>query len=112
MAGVTEAHLSKHGFNLFHDDVQVYRLEVVSQLNGEIVCQYLEELSQEIGIPRQIVSDHGNDIKKGIELFCVSHHKPIYTYDITHKTATQRYFRALSYLAKFSKPMWSHIATG
>lgn len=87
VTGVTQAHLSKHGFNLLHDDVQMLRMEVVSQLNGEIVCQYLEELSQEIGIPRQIVSDHGNDIKKGIELFCAYHRKPIYTYDITHKTA-------------------------
>lgn len=87
IAGVTHAHLSKHGFNLQHQDVQVYRLEIVSQLNGEIICQYLEELSQEIGIPQQIVSDHGNDIKKGIELFCHSHRKPVYTYDITHKTA-------------------------
>lgn len=87
VAGVTEAHLSKHGFNLRHDDVQVYMLKVVSQLNGEMVCQYLEQLSQQIGIPKQIVSDHGSDIKKGIELFCASHRKPIYTYDITHKTA-------------------------
>jgi hypothetical protein len=87
IAGVTAAHLSKHGFNLQHKDVQVYRLEVVSQLNGEIVYQYLEELSREIGIPCQIVSDHGNDIKKGIELFVEKHRKTIYTYDITHKTA-------------------------
>jgi len=87
IAGVTGAHLSKQGFNLQHKDVQVLKMEVVSQLNGEIVCQYLEELSQEIGIPQQIVSDHGSDIKKGIELFCASHRKPIYTYDITHKTA-------------------------
>ncbi|MEK8016881.1 MAG: hypothetical protein VSS75_008430 [Candidatus Parabeggiatoa sp.] len=87
IAGVTEAHLLKHGFNLLHDDVQVLTMFVISQLNGEIVCQYLEELSQKIGIPKQIVSDHGNDIKKGIELFCASHRKPIYTYDITHKTA-------------------------
>ena len=87
-------------------------MEIVSQLNGEIVCQYLEELSQQIGVPKQIVSDYGNDIKKGIELFCAYRSKPIYTYDITHKTATQRYFGTLSYLAKFSKSMWSHIATG
>lgn len=79
--------MSKHGFNLQHKDIQVYRLEVVSQLNGEIVCQYLEELSQKIGIPQQIVSDHGSDIKKGVELFVRNHRKPIYTYDITHKTA-------------------------
>jgi hypothetical protein len=87
IAGVTHAHLSKHGFNLQHKDVQVLRMEIVSKLSGEIVCQYLEELSIDIGIPQQIVSDHGNDIKKGIELFCSSHRKPIYTYDITHKTA-------------------------
>jgi len=30
-------------------------MEIVSQLNGEIIGQYLEELSQEIGIPQQIV---------------------------------------------------------
>jgi hypothetical protein len=87
VAGVTAAHLSKHGFNLQHKDVQVYRLEVVSQINGEIVHQYLEELSQKIGIPQQIVSDHGSEIKKGIELFVKKHRKTIYTYDITHKTA-------------------------
>jgi hypothetical protein len=87
IVGVTEAHLSKHGFNLQHKDVQVLKLEVVSQLNGEIVYQYLEALSQEIGIPKQIVSDHGCDIKKGIERFIGKHRKPIYTYDITHKTA-------------------------
>ncbi len=87
IAGVTVAHLSKHGFNLQHKDVQVLRMFVVSQLNGEVVYQYLEELSQEIGIPVQIVSDHGCDIKKGIELFIGKHRKPIYTYDITHKTA-------------------------
>ena len=55
IAGVTEAHLSKHGFNIQHKEVQVLRMVVVSQLNGEIVCQYLEELSQSIGIPQQIV---------------------------------------------------------
>lgn len=95
IAGVTYAHLSKHGFNLQHKDVQVLRMEIVSQLNGEMVCQYLEELSQEIGIPQQIVSDHGSDIKKGIELFCGAHRKPIYTYDITHKAAIEKYLGTL-----------------
>jgi len=102
VAGVSEAHLLKHGFNLLHDDVQILKMEVVSQLNGEIIYQYLEELSQKIGIPKQMISDHGLDIKKGIELFCAYQSKPIYTYDITHKTATQRYLGTLSYLAKFS----------
>lgn len=87
IAGTTKTHLSKHGFNLQHKDIQVLKIKVVSQLNSQIICQYLEELSQKVGVPQQIVSDHGSDIKRGVELFCSSHHKPIYTYDITHKTA-------------------------
>lgn len=106
IAGVTHAHLSKQGFNLQHKEVQVLRMEIVSPLNGEIIGQYLEELSQEIGLPQQIVSDHGNDIKKGIALFCNSHRKPIYTDDITHKTALEKSFGTLSSMAKFSKSMY------
>lgn len=87
VAGITQAHLSKCGFNLHHQDVVVLKMEVVSKLNGEIVHQHLEELSQQTGIPAQIISDHGSDIMAGINRFCDSHRKPTYSYDITHKTA-------------------------
>ena len=52
-----------------------------------MIFQILESLAQEIGIPQQIVSDHGSDIKKGVELFCQLHRNPSYNYDITHKLA-------------------------
>jgi len=87
IVGVTKAHLLKHGVNLQLKDVELLKLEVVNKLNGNIIYQYLENLSLSIGIPQQIISDHGSDLKKGIELFCNSHRKPTHTYDITHKMA-------------------------
>lgn len=95
VVGTTKAHLSIHGVKLQHKDVQVLKMEVVCQLNSQIIGQYLEELSQQVGIPQQIVSDHGSDIKKGIELFCQNHRKPIYTYDITHKISIEKTIRTL-----------------
>ena len=37
--------------------------------------------------PLQIISDHGSDIKKGIELYIAKNPGIIYTYDFTHQVA-------------------------
>ncbi len=40
-----------------------------------------------MGKPLQIISDHGSDIKKGIELYITENPQIIYTYDFTHQIA-------------------------
>ena len=40
-----------------------------------------------MGKPLQIISDHGSDIKKGIELYISQNPGIIYTYDFTHQVA-------------------------
>ena len=51
-----------------------------------MVKERLDVVKNRVGIPAQIVSDHGSDIKKGNELFCQDHPTVVYTYDISHKT--------------------------
>jgi len=73
---------------LYHENVETLALFPVKKSNGEIVYQQLEETALKTGVPRQIVSDHGSDIKSGIERFCEKNSRTIFTYDITHKAAT------------------------
>lgn len=86
--GVPKAHLESTNYQLTHQDVEVLQIVISKQFTGEKICGYLEEVSEEVGVPFQIVSDHGSDIKKGVELFCSNKGKEtICTYDITHKLA-------------------------
>ena len=73
------------GFNLSHQDVQVLKIAIDEHSNGDIVHQHLNDLAEEIGVPVQIISDHGSDLKKGIDLFIENHSDTCYTYDITHE---------------------------
>jgi hypothetical protein len=67
--------------------MQLLALEVVEHSTGEKVRESLEQLSRQAGEPVQIVSDHGSDLRKGIELFREAHPKTIHTYDISHRLA-------------------------
>lgn len=85
--GVSESHLAAHGFRLGHADVCALAVEVVEHSDGTVVHQQLVALAQRVGVPRQIVSDHGSDLAKGIRLFQQEQPEVIDTYDITHKMA-------------------------
>ena len=54
---------------------------------GEAVHRELERVVDRIGVPRLIVSDHGSEVKKGIERFREHHPTPATTYDMAHKGA-------------------------
>jgi hypothetical protein len=79
--GVSLEQMRKTGFNLTHKDVEVLDIVVTSNANYKLVKERLEIVSNRVGIPAQIVSDHGSDIKKGNELFCQEHPTVVYTYD-------------------------------
>jgi hypothetical protein len=72
---------------LQHGDLQVLALEPVSGSDGRVVEQQLEEVAKQTGEPREIVSDHGTDLKRGIEAFCQKHAPTSSVYDIAHQTA-------------------------
>lgn len=72
---------------LKHADVEVLEVAAMAQCRGEDLQQKIEKLSQAVGVPVQILADHGSDIKKGIRLFQEQHPEVIYTYDVTHQMA-------------------------
>ena len=59
----------------------------VTSSNGEIVYQQLGEAIEYTGVPKEIICDHGRDLKKGIEIFCNQHPQTCFIYDIKHKVA-------------------------
>jgi hypothetical protein len=69
---------------LRHDDVRLLALIPTEKSNGEIVDEQLEQTVLRTGIPRQIVSDHGSDVKKGSELFAARHPQTHVAYDAAH----------------------------
>ncbi len=81
---------------LRHDDMHVLAVIPTEHSTGEIVAAQLEQAAQRTGIPRQIVSDHGSDVKKGGELFAQRHPGTVVTYDAAHHGAIvlQRRFAA------------------
>ena len=73
--------------SLSHEDVEPIALFPVKESNGEIVYQQLEEAIQKTGIPREIIADHGSDVKAGIDKFCQKHQQTCSVYDIKHRSA-------------------------
>jgi hypothetical protein len=87
------------GFNLSHQDVHVLKIAIDEHSNGDIVHRHLKDLAFDTGVPIQIISDHGSDLKKRIrglsfcaqklkpriDLFLEDHNDICYTYDITHE---------------------------
>ena len=77
----------EQGVCLAHRDVQCLALEVLEHSNGEAIAQCLERLSGRIGPIRQIVADHGSDVKSGIGRYRQRHEGVRFTYDVTHQVA-------------------------
>jgi len=88
IVGCRLSHWRKLGRPLQLQDLAVFAIEPVEQSNGDIVQAQLEEVCQRFGIvPRNIVSDHGSDLKRGIELFQQHHPEVKASYDIAHMLA-------------------------
>jgi hypothetical protein len=85
--GVSESRFRQADFCLSQHDTEVLALEIFIHATGEAIAACLEGLSARIGVPKQIVSDQGSDIKKGIQLYQAKHPEVIYTPDLSHKIA-------------------------
>jgi hypothetical protein len=72
---------------LDHHQVTVLDLYVTAHCTGLDVNDRLEGLAQRIGVPEQIVCDHGSELSKGVRLFQTTHPEVVDTYDVTHQVA-------------------------
>lgn len=82
--GVTQQSLLENGYELCHKQVRVLDIYVQEHFNGQDVFNRLSVAKERTGIPVQIISDKGNDICKGIEMFCANNKGVIPTSDVTH----------------------------
>jgi hypothetical protein len=85
--GLRLCDLPPAGRSLSHADVEPIALLPVTHSDGDVVYQQLEQATAQTGVPREIISDHGTDVKAGIEKFCDRHPQTSAVYDIKHKTA-------------------------
>ena len=72
---------------LEHKDLRLLYLEPTEHSNGDKVKEQLEKVVAQTGVPREIVSDGGSDLKRGIELFRQAHPEIAPIYDVKHKMA-------------------------
>lgn len=86
--GIRQSELPPAELYINHEDVEPLALLPVEKSNGQIVYEQLEGVVEKTGVPRQILSDYGTDIKSGVEKFCHVHEKTCFTYDIKHKGAS------------------------
>jgi hypothetical protein len=84
--GIRSKDLPKDRALTYHD-VEPIDLIPVKQSTGNVVYEQLKKASEKTGVPKEIVSDHGSDIKLGIEKFIEKNSKTHSIYDIKHKTA-------------------------
>lgn len=73
---------------LRYNDLEPIDLVPVKKSNGEVVYEQLESTINKIGVPLEILSDAGSDIKTGVDEFCAKHLESCGIYDIKHKTAS------------------------
>ncbi len=82
--GVRQSQLQPGAYNLAHQDVELLHLEPMDTSTGDLMYGILTDLSDRVGVPRQIISDHGSDLVKAERLFVADHPGVRVTWDITH----------------------------
>ena len=87
IVGVRLSAWTKDRGALHHEDLTLLNLTPMEKATGERVHAALLETVAVTGVPRQIVSDGGTDLKKGVELLHQTHAAVAHMHDIKHKTA-------------------------
>lgn len=87
IVGVRLSAWAKDRRPLRHEDLTLLNLTPMEQATGERVHAALLETLAVTGVPRQIVSDGGSDLKRGVELLHQTQAAVAHVHDIKHKTA-------------------------
>ena len=85
--GVRLSTLCPDDYCLRHEQVEPLSLFPVTQSNGQVVYEQLEQTIARTGVPREIVSDTGSELHAGVSRFCRAHPETASISDIKHKTA-------------------------
>ena len=88
--GVTLEKFRKNKCKLRHKDMKVLAVDIVESATAASVTKTLEEITNNTGIPAQIISDGGLNIVRGSRDFIKQKADGTavrQTYDVTHKTA-------------------------
>lgn len=82
------------GRALQYSDLEPIELVPVKKSNGDIVYEQLLSCTDKTGIPCQIVSDEGSDLKSGINKYIEKFNDVIHTHDMKHALALilKKYF--------------------
>ena len=87
IVGVRLSALPPDDYCLRHEQVEPLALFPVTQSNGQVVYEQLEQTLARTGVPREIVSDEGSQLHAGVSRFCRAHPETASISDIKHKTA-------------------------
>jgi len=85
--GASLDYLQAHPGALEHHQVVVLDLWVTAHSTGVDIEDRLKSLAHGVGVPQQLVSDHGSDVSKGVRLFKAANPEVVDTYDVTHQLA-------------------------
>ncbi|MCK4982749.1 MAG: hypothetical protein KAS17_07475, partial [Victivallaceae bacterium] len=88
--GVTLEEFRKNKCKLRHKDMEVLAVDIVESATAASVTGTLENITEDTGIPAQIISDGGLNIVRGSRDFIEQNASGSIvrqTYDVTHKTA-------------------------
>jgi len=68
-------------------DVEVLAIHITSTLNGKRVAEWVQELSDKIGLIDSICSDQGPEMQLGIRIFQQNNPNTVHVLDTAHKVA-------------------------
>jgi hypothetical protein len=83
--GIRQEDLLKTAGPITHQQLRTLVIDISGESNSKRIHDTLNTLMKKTGIPVQIVSDHGPDLKKAITDICHESPGVRFTYDITHK---------------------------
>jgi len=88
--GISLARFRALGCEMKHTDMEVLAISVVEKATAASVTEVLRDTARSTGVPVQIISDKGGNIRKGIGDF-IAEMKGSFTirqtYDVTHRAA-------------------------
>jgi hypothetical protein len=87
IVGLRLGDLPPPGQSLAHADLELIALVPRCSWTQEAVDEQLELATQQTGVPRVIVNDHGSDVHGGVQCFQQRHPTTIEIYDAKHKAA-------------------------
>jgi len=72
---------------LVHEDLVLLNLTPMDEATGDWVYQAMCQTVGETGVPREIVSDGGGELQRGLDLLQKDHPEVARVYDVKHKMA-------------------------